>query len=90
MGDEFENIDATIAAALKRLGADTPCPRCGNEKFNVMKGYSAHGIQSNPRGVVIGGGNMIATAVLACSRCGNIVQHDLSILTGPPADQPRH
>ena len=91
MTEEKQGIDvAVVAAALKRAGADTRCPRCANDKFNLMQGFFAHTMQNDLRGYVIGGGDMLCTAVLVCTRCGFVAQHDLSILNMIPADEARH
>ena len=89
MSDKVEQIDLAVADALRRLGANTDCPRCGNQNFHVLKGFFAHSIQTDPRGVVMGG-PMVRTAVLVCTRCGYMVQHDLDILGMTPAGEARH
>ena len=89
MPDEIKDLDVAVAEALKRVGANADCPRCGNKTFNVLKGFFAHSIQVNPRGVQIGGA-VIPTAVLVCNRCGYLVQHDLSTLQMQPVGPQMH
>lgn len=68
-----------IVEAMKKAGADTACPRCGNGEFRVLRGFFVHSIQTNTRGVQIGG-PAIMTIVLVCQRCGFVSQHDPSVL----------
>ena len=59
---------ATIIAALEHVGATQPCERCGHPTLEVC-GESALHLLSSQRNAVI------PTVVLACQRCGFIVEH---------------
>jgi len=68
---------------IKRLGergAKLPCPRCGNKEFTVLDGYFSQSIHTKIGAGVIIGGATVPSAVIACKRCGYLVQHALGIL----------
>ncbi len=65
-----------IVAALEERGAKLPCPRCGNPSFTLLDGYFNQTIQTDPKGMVIGG-TSVPSVVIACTRCGYLSQHAL-------------
>jgi len=68
-----------IIEALRLHGANRPCPRCGNGTFELIDGYAAQSIQTEVRGIVIGG-RAVPTVLVACNRCGWLAQHALGAL----------
>lgn len=68
-----------IVKALTDRGATKSCPRCGNDKFTLLDGYFNQPIQTDLKGMVLGGPS-IPSAVVACNRCGFLSQHALGIL----------
>jgi ribosomal protein L37E len=68
-----------IISALEQRGATRPCPRCGNNSFELVSGYFNHFIQTNLGGVSIGGPS-IPTAVIVCNNCGWLSEHALGAL----------
>lgn len=69
-----------IIKRLDERGAKLPCPRCGNKEFTVLDGYFSQSITTEIGAGVIIGGATVPTAVIACKRCGYLVQHALGIL----------
>ena len=63
----------TIIAALERVGATQPCERCGHPTLEVC-GESGLPLLSSQRNA------SIPTVVLACQRCGFIVEHAAMVL----------
>ena len=59
---------ATIITTLERIGATLPCERCGHPTLEVC-GESNIPLLPPKRNAVI------PTVVLACQRCGFIVEH---------------
>lgn len=68
-----------IIKRLTERGALMPCPRCGNENFSIIDGYFNQTIQSEFKGLVIGG-RSVPTAIVVCNKCGYIAQHALGVL----------
>ena len=68
-----------ITKALEERGAMRACPRCGNASFTLLNGYFNQTIQTELRGMVIGGPS-IPSAVVACDNCGYLSQHALGTL----------
>ena len=75
-----------IIKALKDRGAKLPCPRCGNDSFTLLDGYFNQTIQTELKGMVIGGPS-IPSAVVACNRCGYLSQHALGALGLLPKEE---
>ncbi|PYN41118.1 MAG: hypothetical protein DME00_32625 [Candidatus Rokuibacteriota bacterium] len=42
--DDFQR---SVIAALERVGAQKPCPRCGNESFALLDGFVNPIVQDN-------------------------------------------
>jgi ribosomal protein L37E len=68
-----------IVKALEERGAKLPCPRCGNNAFTLLDGYFNQTIQTELKGIVIGGPSL-PSVVIACNRCGFLSQHALGVL----------
>ncbi len=68
-----------IIKALEERGAKLPCPRCGNNSFNLLDGYFNQTIQTNLKGMTLGGPS-IPSVVVVCNRCGHLSQHALGTL----------
>ncbi len=68
-----------IIAALRRVGAENACSRCGHQKFSLMDGYFSQPIQEESGGLVIGGPT-VPSVVVVCDRCGFIAQHAIGVL----------
>lgn len=68
-----------IVKVLNERGATRPCPRCGNESFSLLDGYFNQTIQSELKGLVIGGPS-VPSVVLSCAQCGFLSQHALGAL----------
>lgn len=75
-----------IIKALKERGVKLPCPRCGNQKFTLLDGYFNQTIQTELKGIVIGGPS-VPTIVVACTRCGYLSQHALGALGLLPKEE---
>jgi uncharacterized Zn finger protein len=65
-----------IIRVLQAKGVDKPCPRCGNEKFEVV---GETGIQLNdqpgPTMFWIVGLPILPVILIACSNCGYLTHH---------------
>jgi len=68
-----------IIKALEERGAKLPCPRCGNQQFTLVDGYFNQTIQTELKGMVIGGPS-VPSVVVVCTRCGYMSQHALGTL----------
>ncbi len=75
-----------IIKVLDERGAKLPCPRCGNNNFTLLDGYFNQTIQTEMKGMVIGGPS-VPSAVVACSRCGYLSQHALGALGLLPKEE---
>jgi ribosomal protein S27AE len=82
----------SIIEALKRVGANQPCPRCGNTEFSVLNGYDNVLISQTIDGHLFPGGPRAPTfsvpaALLACTRCGYLSTHALGALGLLPPEE---
>ena len=68
-----EEIRNTISNKFNELEMK-PCPRCGNNNFTLIEGYSLIPLQKDV-GTTIIGGPSIPTVVVICTKCGFINQH---------------
>ena len=68
-----------IIRALEERGAILPCPRCGNNSFTLLDGYFNQTLQTELKGIVLGGPS-VPSVVVACNRCGYLSQHALGAL----------
>ena len=75
-----------IIKALEDRGAKLPCPRCGNNSFVLLDGYFNQTMQSELKGIVIGGPS-VPSVVVACNRCGYLSQHALGALGLLPKEE---
>lgn len=75
-----------IIKALEERMAKLPCPRCGNQHFTLLDGYFNQTIQTELKGIVLGGPS-VPSAVVACSRCGYLSQHALGALGLLPREE---
>jgi hypothetical protein len=78
-----------IIKALEDRGAKLPCPRCSNPSFTLLDGYFNQTIQTNLRGIVLGGPS-VPTVVVACTRCGYLSQHALGALGLLPKEEAKN
>jgi predicted nucleic-acid-binding Zn-ribbon protein len=74
-GQKLDIVETLIAA-----GAKLPCPRCGEERFELLDGYILEFTQNQLRNMVVGSHNRYATVATVCSRCGFVAQHALKTL----------
>jgi ribosomal protein L37E len=75
-----------IIKALEDRGAKLPCPRCGNQSFTLLDGYFNQTIQTDVRGLVLGGPS-VPSVVVVCNRCGYLSQHALGALGLLPKEE---
>jgi len=75
-----ESEKQRIAGALSQRRANRPCPRCGNEHFSLLDGYSIQVLQQDFKSIVIGGGPIVPAVGVACNNCGFIAFHALGAL----------
>ena len=75
-----------IINALIEKGVKLPCPRCGNNNFTLLDGYFNQTIQTELKGMVIGGPS-VPSIVVACTRCGFLSQHALGVLGLLPKEE---
>jgi len=86
MEDLTQEQKDKIIKALTDRGAKLPCPRCGNDSFTLLDGYFNQIIQTELKGIVLGG-RAIPSIVVACNRCGYLSQHALGVLGLLPRDE---
>lgn len=70
--------DKIIAALTERL-ADSPCPRCANTEFGVMRNMVSFPLGDNPNKITLPG-PVLPCAVTYCKRCGFVSFHVLGTL----------
>ncbi len=75
-----------IIKSLDERGAKLPCPRCGNNSFTLLDGYFNQTIQTELKGMVIGGPS-VPSVVVACNQCGYLSQHALGPLGLLPKEE---
>lgn len=75
-----------IITALNERGANLPCPRCNNNNFTLLDGYFNQTIQTELKGMVIGGPS-VPSIVVACNKCGYLSQHALGVLGLVPEEE---
>ena len=64
-----------IIQVLQEKGVDKPCPRCGNEKFELI-GETGIQLSDNPNPIMSQiMGPFVPLVLIACSRCGYLTQH---------------
>lgn len=68
-----------IINVLEERGANKLCPRCGHDKFSIVKGYFNQYVEHIP--YAIGSSNTaISSIIVVCKKCGFVAQHALSVL----------
>ena len=75
-----------IIKVLDEKGAKLPCPRCGNNNFTLLDGYFNQTIQTELKGMIIGGPS-VPSVVIVCNRCGYLSQHALGPLGLLPKEE---
>ena len=78
-----------IIKALEERGAKLPCPRCGNQSFTLIGGYFNQTIQTDLKGMVLGGPS-VPSVVVVCNRCGYLSQHALGALGLLPKEEAKN
>jgi ribosomal protein L37E len=78
------NYRQQVDAALKRLGATLPCPRCGHTSFRVEPGYLHGHLQSELKNIVISRETRFPMVAVTCSHCGFVAHHTLSSVQSDP------
>jgi len=78
-----------IIKAIEERGANLPCPRCGNNSFTLLDGYFNQTIQTDLKGMVLGGPS-VPSVVVACNRCGYLSQHALGTLLLLPKEETKN
>jgi ribosomal protein L37E len=78
-----------IIKALEERGAKLPCPRCGNQSFTLIDGYFNQTIQTDLKGMVLGGPS-VPSVVVVCNRCGYLSQHALGVLGLLPKEEAKN
>lgn len=69
-----------IVKALLDHRAVLPCPRCGNNNFNLIGGYVNSIIQTELTGGMVIGGPVVPSVIIVCDRCGFMSQHAIGKL----------
>ena len=64
---------------LNDKGAKLPCPRCGNEDFAVLDGYSTPNIVAEYSQFQLAG-RTLPSVITVCSNCGFVALHALGAL----------
>lgn len=78
-----------IIRVLNKRGAKLPCPRCRNDNFTLLDGYFNQTLQTEIKGMVIGGPS-IPSVVVACNQCGYLSQHALGTLGLLPKEEDKN
>ncbi len=91
--DPLKQMDRdSVIDALKRVGANTPCPRCGNTEFTLLDGYDNVRINRTIDGQLFSGGSLspafqVPSVLLVCERCGYLSAHALGALGLLPPEE---
>lgn len=67
-----------ILKALSDRGVTRPCARCGNPQFSLIDTLSAIPL-GDGKSIIIGG-QVVPSAVVACTKCGAVSFHALGVL----------
>ena len=78
-----------IIKALEERGAKLPCPRCGNQSFTLIGGYFNQTIQTDLKGMALGGPS-VPSVVVVCKRCGYLSQHALGVIGLLPKEEAKN
>ncbi len=79
-----------IVEALRRAGANHPCPRCGNLEFTLLNGYEHVPIANKLGGTLTVTRNVVPSILTVCERCGYLSAHALGALgLLPPEESPK-
>ena len=73
--EQKKKITDELSSRIKQLA----CPMCHNLSFILADAYFNNSMQSNFKGIEIGGPS-IPTIGIICSHCGFVSQHALGIL----------
>jgi hypothetical protein len=92
MSQSTQTTQEAIIEALKRVGADSPCPRCGNTSFALLGEYDfilskQGGIVDLPIGNRRSQGRMVPAVLVGCEQCGYLSTHGLGALGLLPPDE---
>jgi hypothetical protein len=82
----------SIIKALKRVGANAPCPRCGNTKFELLGEYDYMLANQGSNGSPPPGNHqapslMVPSVLVGCEQCGYLSAHGLGVLGVLPPDE---
>jgi len=75
-----------IISTLTERRATLPCPRCGNSQFTLIDGYFNETVQTELKGIVIGGLS-VPSVVIACNQCGFMSHHAIGVLGLLPGEE---
>jgi hypothetical protein len=77
---------AEIAKVIESRGATLPCPRCANQRFQILSGYVCPPLQQTLEQMTLGV-EVVPTAAVVCVQCGYLALHalgPLGLLPGRP------
>lgn len=83
MSDGFKFTDQQakrIIQALQDRGANSDCPRCGKDVFNLEEGYFIQGLTPGLHRRALPPEKSIPSVVLSCMNCGFIMQYAVGVL----------
>ncbi|MFA5360192.1 MAG: hypothetical protein WC349_04530 [Patescibacteria group bacterium] len=83
--EEKEKVIHVLEEKLAKL----PCPRCGNQQFSLVDGYTTQSLQNDLKSMVIGGPN-IPSVIVVCNRCGFMSQHALGAIGLLPQEKDKN
>jgi hypothetical protein len=66
--------EQSVSNLLSQRGATLPCPRCGDNNWNVLDAYISHPLTQEVEKVTIGG-PILPTVGIICTRCGFLAEH---------------
>lgn len=68
-----------ISKALAQRGVTLPCPRCGENAWNVLDVFISNPLAEDVGTVTIGG-PVLPTIGVLCARCGFLAEHAVASL----------
>lgn len=68
-----------IVGVLQEKGVPKTCPMCQQNNWVLADGYFNPGLQTNLRGLTIGGPSIPSIAII-CTNCGFMSEHALGVI----------
>lgn len=71
--------EEVIARLNEKLSSNLKCPMCGGNNFTLINGFFINAVQEKPN-VFQFSNKSIPTVSIACTKCGFLSQHAMTLL----------